>query len=143
MGSNPRFTSYPKLVLEAERSKQKVKTAQIGAYQKWQKKLGAKAARLDKIDKDLRDLQTIVEDAAQRAEEDDKTRKRILRLLEGAYKELETFREIPVKESLPPPPKNIVALSTVSGAIVLMLVYLAAVKAYMAMAEALSKSGKK
>ena len=139
MARIPRKTNYAKLVYEAERTKSKVKKNQIDAYQKWQQKLGKKAQGLDALDDRLRKIN----DAVELAEKSDGDKKqaiqRLGKMIEGAFKELETYKSVPVPGKLPDYPKNLTSLGSMAIVLAPMIAYLAAVKAYMAMSEVLSK----
>lgn len=140
MARPPGRTNYTKLVHQAHRTKSKVKQNKIEAYRAWQKKLGRKSPKLDKIDDQLRKIHKELKSMEQKREEDKKAMQRFLRMLEGAYKELKTYKQVPVPGDFPqPPPKNAIAVGSILAVVVPMLVYLSALKAYMAMAEALSK----
>ena len=134
-----KFTNYTKLVANAQKSKKNVRQNKIEAYQTWQAKVGKKSTKLDKHEATLRKaLKEIERDAKDK----DKTLKRILRLLEGVHKEMKTYKEVPVGQKLPDIPKNTISLASISLVMVSMIAYIAAIKAYMALAEALSSKDK-
>jgi hypothetical protein len=139
MARIPGKINYAKLVYQADKTKSKVKLNKIEAYEKWQKKLGKKSKKLDALDDKLRKMLKEIEVAEKNREEDQKTIQRFLRMVEGALKELKTYKQVPVPEKMPLPPKNITALNSLSLVVMAMIVYLAAVKSYMALSEALSK----
>ncbi len=140
MARLPAKVNYAKLTYEAEKTKSKVKQNKIEAYAKWQKKLGGKSRKLDKLDDNLRKLRKTLEDFEKKQVEDAKALRSLLRMIEGAYKELQVYRQVPVDSNFPPPPpKNQIALGSMIAVVGAMIVYLAAVKSYMALAEALSK----
>ncbi len=136
MARLPRKTNYTKLVYQANKTKSKVKTNQIEAYAKWQKKLGKKSVKLDALDDKLRKL---LKDIEKQNSDDEKALRSLLRLVEGAHKELQTYKQVPVPGKVPPPPKNITALSSLALVVIGYIAYVATVKTYMAMCEALSK----
>lgn len=139
MARIPAKQNYAKLVLQAEKSKSKVKQSQIDAYAKWQKKLGKKSKKLDALDDNFRKILKVIKAFEQKQQEDEDTARKLLRLVEGAHKELETYKQVPVPGKFPEMPKNITALSSISLAVGLMITYLALVKIYMATSEALTK----
>jgi len=136
----PPKVNYAKLIHEADRTKSKVKQNRIQAFQKWQKKLGRKSRKLDKLDDDLRKLLKNLKDEEKRKEDKRKAIESLLDMVNDAYKELKTYKSVPVDAPFPPaPPKNVTGLGSLVVVVSAMIVYLAAVKSYMAMAEALSK----
>ena len=139
MARPPGKVNYVKLVDQAQRSKSKVKQNKIAAYHDWQKKLGKKSKGLDKLDDKLRKLHDDLQKAEKKRADDKKALERFGRMVEGALKELQVYKSVPVPGKLPPPPKNITAISSLTVVVVAMIAYLALVKAYMATAEALSK----
>ncbi|MFY9211600.1 MAG: hypothetical protein WAO69_10765 [Aestuariivita sp.] len=139
MARVPRQINFTKLVHAADRTKQKVKKNKVAAYQKWQKKIGKRASKLDRWDVLLRDALKKSEAAQKKREDEMKALADLMEIVTGAHKELKLYKEVPVKDSLPPPPKNITSLQSISVVIAAYILYLGAVKAYMAMANALSK----
>lgn len=136
----PPKRNYTKLTYQAQKSKRKVSQNQIAAFQKWQKKLGRKSARLDKLDDKLRKLHTDLKDQEKRREDKRKALESLLDMVNDAHKELKTYKSVPVDAPFPPaPPKNVTGVGSLVVVVGAMIVYLAAVKSYMAMAEALSK----
>ena len=140
MARLPAKANQAKLTSQAKKSKRKVKQIQIDAFAKWEKKLGRKSTKLDKLDDQLRKLHKDLEDLEKRREDKQKALQSLMRMIEGAYKELKTYKQVPVDSPFPPPPpKNITGVGSLTVVVTAMIVYLAAVKSYMAMAEALSK----
>lgn len=140
MARIPGKVNYTKLVHQAERTKSKVKKNQIQAFEKWQKKLGKKSARLDALDDKLRKILKEIEDAEKERKDEQVALRRLAKMVEGAHKELKTYQQVPVPGKMPLPPRNINALNSLSIVVVGMIAYLAMVKGYMAVCEALSKS---
>lgn len=139
MARVPGKVNYAKLVYQAQKTKKNYTKSQIDAYAKWQKKLGKKSNKLDALDDNLRKIKKELEAMEKKRNEDNKALMRLLRMVEGAYKEMQTYKQVPVPGKFPAPPKNISAVSALSAAVVLMIAYVAAVKLYMAACEALSK----
>ncbi len=138
MARVPGKVNYTKLVHQANKTKSKVKKSQIEAYAKWQKKLGKKSNKLDALDAKLRKVLKEIEAAEESRKDNQKALQRYLRMVEGAFKELQIYKQVPVHGKVPQPPKNIIALNSLSIVVVGMIVYLAAIKSYMALSEALS-----
>lgn len=139
MPTVPGKANYAKLVHEAQKTKSKFKKSQIEAYSKWQRKLGKKSSNLDKIDEDLRKIYKEIEAADKKKQEDHKMRQRFLKIIEGALKEIKTFKEVPVQGKLPDMPKNTIALGALLPIVAAILGYVVALKAQMAICEAMSK----
>lgn len=139
MARLPTKVNYTKLVHQAHKTKSKVKTNKINAYAKWQKKLGKKSKGLDAQDKKLRSIHKKAVEADKNAKNKEKALQDLLEMLEGAFKELQTFKDVPVPGTMPTAPKNITALSSLAVVVAGYIAYIAAVKAYMALSEALSQ----
>lgn len=138
----PRKVNLNKLVMEAEATKSKVKKSKIEAYLKWQKKLGRKSSKLDQIDANLRACLKKIEAESSAKEKNVKALADLLKMINEAHKELKEYQQIPAGPSLPPPPKNVTAVQSLVVVVTALLAYIAAVKVYMAMAQALSKKDK-
>ena len=139
MARVPGKINYTKLVYQAKKTKSKVKKNQIEAYTKWQKKLGKKSNKLDVLDDKIRKILKEIEAAEKNREDDQKALQRYLRMVEGALKELKTYKQVAVSGKVPLPPQKITSLNALSLYVGGMIVYLLAVKSYMALSEALSK----
>ena len=131
-----KHTAYNKLVLNAQKSKHKVKQNKIAAYTKFQSKLGKKNKKLDAADAKLRKA---LKDIEAEKDANEKTLMRVLRMLEGVHKDIKMFKEIPVGQTIPAMPKATIGLSSIAVVLTAMIAYVAAVKMYMAMADALSQ----
>lgn len=138
MARPPSFTNYAKLVSQAEKSKKEVKTNQLKAMEKWHRKLGKKASKLDATEKKLRNVLVKIK-AAQKAKEDQANAlSDFIEIVTEAYKELQLYTSVDPSQPLPPP-KNISSLVALSVFIVPLIAYIVGVKLKMAMAAAIAK----
>jgi flagellar biosynthesis/type III secretory pathway protein FliH len=138
----PPRTNYVKLVDQAKRSKKNVSQSEVAAYEKWRKKFSKKAPKLDKLEDMLRKGLDEIEEARKAKVEDAKMHARFAKMVAEAMKELSVYKEVKVSEKLPPAPKNATAVSAFSVVFLAMIIYLAAVKAKLAMAEAATEKAK-
>lgn len=131
------FVNFNKLVLQAHKTKKNIKENKKKAYEDWQRKLGKKAQKLDRLDTTLRDTLKEIESAIKERSDDVKMQSRFMSIIVKAQKELKYYKSVPIKESLPPVPVNTTNLQATALVLMAMILYITALKAYMALAKAL------
>lgn len=122
-GRNPDKTK-----LQAQTSKEKVALAQAAQIDGWRRLVAAKGRVIDKaLDEGNKRAKKFAE-MMKRKEDTKKTGEDLGDFFHGMLKEAKTFSEIPVKEKLPEPPKNTIAVGSILPFLVAFSVWWLAVK---------------
>ncbi len=138
MASIPRQVNYVKLVQQASKAKTKVRENEVAVYLKWHKKMGKKAAKLDRIEERLRRILKALKAIDRSRKERSDATIDLIDIIQGTHRELEAFKLVPVPGTFPELPKNFVVLQSMVLFVEAAIVYTALVKVYMACSEALS-----
>jgi hypothetical protein len=122
-GRNPTKTR-----LDAKESKKNVALNKKAQEAAWKVKLKKDGGKVDRLLADLQARAKKIADMMKKKEDTKKAVEDFADILLGALKEMKTFTEVPVREKLPDPPKNTVALASMLPVLIAAIAWWKAVR---------------